>query len=380
MEVRLMAKRVKVEVTKEPVFYKSAIDTDMDIENISIGNKKAFETLSEDDEEPKFFISTVRLGEDYKTMTWPEVVLTESWAKSFVAAVNKSPGPLYIEGHEDSDFSRQLFRAIPDGYVVGGKVENDTMFLRNYILPGETDIQKALVKQTIREIKAGILSTSTGDIQKHRLEFDENDEPTYYAIESIKNQTNALVEFDMTGSHADIKAANFKNSFTYSDENKSQGDVDMEKETITTKEMLSRLKNQVDAGLLEVSQLSSGLGVEVLNADKKADLLRLKQAEDKVGNITNFVNSFEETKKEAFSTLKENKLKATFKDEAIYEIAESLFMLKSGSSEDVDKEIERISKLKAITKLQGSIASSINHTPNSTDNSGTEEKSNEMEA
>lgn len=369
--------RVTYETTKQSCYFKTAVNNKITPSEIPVGNIEAYRALRPDeDDAPALFVSIVQLGENYPTMTWDKIILTEQWAKSFAAAVNINPGPLFLRGHEDSDWSKQAFRALSGGYMIGARVKDEQLQLLNYILPGATEESKALVAQTLREMKANILSTSTGDIQKHRIEFDEEGDPTRYAIESIKNQTNAVVEHDMTGSHASIVGKNFKSSGDAGENNESQGDNGMEKD-LTVEEMLTRLKNQVDLGRLDVPTITSGLGITVLTAKDQQDLTRLRDVETRIGDITSYVDRVEQTEKETFSTLKENKLKAAFEDEGVCEAATEFFKLESGSLEEVEAEIERIKTLKVILKAQSNIAESINANPNT----GTSSKdSNVMEA
>jgi len=369
--------RITYETTKESCYFKTTVNNKIAPSEIPVGNINAYAALRpKDDEAPALFVSVVNLGENYPTMTWDKIVLTEQWAKSFAEAVNTNPGPLFLRGHEDSDWSKAAFRALAGGYIVGARVKDEQLQLLNYILPGATEEGKALVSQTLREMEAKILSTSTGDIQKHRIEFDEEGEPTRYAIESLKNQTNAIVEHDMTGSHASIVGKNFKSSGDAGENNDSQGDNGMEN-NLTVEEMLTRLKNQVDLGRLDVPTLAGGLGITVLTAKDQQDLTRLRDAETKIGNITDYIGRVKQTEEETFSTLKENKLKAAFEDEGVCEAATEFFKLETGSTEEVDAEIERIKTLKVILKAQSNIAGSINANPNTVT---TSKDSNVMEA
>jgi len=360
--VKKMA-RTAYETTSTKCYFKTGVTNKIAPSEIPIGNIEAYNSLKPaDDDAPALFVSVVDLGENFPTTTWDKIVLTEQWAKSYADAVNAHPGPLFLRGHEDSDWSKQAFRAVAGGYMLGARVKDEQLQLLNYILPGATEDSRALVAQTLREMKANILSTSTGDIQRHRIEFDEEGEPTRYAIESVKNQTNAIVEHDMTGSHASIVGKNFK-STGVAGENISQGDNGMEKD-LTVEEMLTRLKNQVDLGRLDAPTIASGLDIVILTTKDQQDLTRLRDAEAKIGNITNYVERIEQTEKETFSTLKENKLKAAFEDEGVCEAATEFFKLETGSVEEVNAEIERIKTLKVILKAQSGIASSINANPN----------------
>jgi len=246
---------------------------------------------------PTFFVNTVMLGDKYKTLNYPPMTLTKEWGESFAKGINAVPSPMYIKGHEDSNWQLEQFRIPGDGYLVGGKVTkidgDDALVLKNYLLKGDTEEKKALSIKTVRELKAGMLSTSTGDIHKRRVEFDEDGDAEYYVIESIKGRTNALVEHDMTGSHANIVGTNFKQGTksTVGGSNDIQGDEEMaaEPKEMTIEEMMVRFKNLANLGKLDGLKLSSELGIDVKTPDEVAGLLRLKAFEDVNGNITNYL-------------------------------------------------------------------------------------------
>ena len=129
------------EVSSEPVRYKSNISTTILPDSVSIGNDAAFKILSEGDEEPYFFVNTVMLGDKYKTLNYPPMTLTKEWGESFAKGINAVPSPMYIKGHEDSNWQLEQFRIPGDGYLVGGKVTkidgDDALVLKNYLLKGD---------------------------------------------------------------------------------------------------------------------------------------------------------------------------------------------------------------------------------------------------
>lgn len=347
---------------------------DSKVGTVTIGNKDAYKALVEDAEVSEF-VNIVHLGEEYpaKPDPWTTVILTEEWAKSFVNAVKESPKSLFIPGHTDANIGYKM-RAIPDGYITGGKVQDGKLYLRNtMILDGTKD---ALIHQTSKEIKAKMLSTSTSDYMKYRTELDDDtNEIVYFAIESVKGQSNALVEADMTGSETEIIITSFK---AESGEDGKQGEEHMGEKTNV--EMFTVLKNQLDSGRLALSEVATSLGIEIMTTKQKTALKRLNDVESKVGDITEFVKQTVESKVEAFATLKETKIKSKFKNDELIEIATPLFILKEGSVEEIDAEISRIAELKVFKAIQGTKAGQINFKPAGVDEEITDDESGNMEA
>ena len=385
-----MHQKPKIE-TKKTLFRSSIVAVNSTKpEDIPLGNVEAVNKLFGEDAQPTEFVNQVLLGDDHAAVEWDgEVVLTEDWANSYAEAVNKTPGVLYARGHEDVN---PYLRAIPSGYIVGAKVENGSLLLRNRLINKKNEAEKEFVEQTMREISAGILSTSTGDIQKRRIEFTEDGEFKQYAIQSIKNQTNALVEHDMPASDAAIIGANFRSTVCYYDEkgelvkteklsldeeqgkNISQGDVKM-----NLSEHFSVLKSAMKEGTLDVSKLSSELEIEVLTQEQKTALKRLEEAEAKVGNVDEYLKSIETKTKANFTALRDKSLENTFKEPETLELAKTLFSLNSGGAEEIEAEITRLKDVSVIKKVQSLLASSANHSPIGDDDSSTPSNGGDLE-
>lgn len=346
----------------------------INIGTIAISNVKAYKALVEDSEVEEF-VNIVHLGEEHPAQPdpWTTIILTEEWAQSFLSAVKEAPKPLFIPGHTDASVGYKM-RAIPDGYVTGGMIKDNKLHLRNtMILDGTRD---ALIKQTAKEIKAKMLSTSTSDFIRYKTEVDEDsNEVTYFAIESVKGQSNALVEADMTGSDTEIIVTSFK---TVGGEDDKEGERNMDKDK-TNAEMFTVLKNQIDSGRLALSEVATSLGFEVMTTKQKAALKRLNDVESKVGDISEFVTKTVEDKIASFEILKVASLKTKFVKEELIEIATPLFALKEGSSEAIDVEVTRIAELKVFKSIQGIEASQINFNPGSDENK-TGDDSGNMEA
>ena len=363
------------EVKQTQMIFKSSIITEFkktaikNIDSVTIGNSKAFEALFGDNEKYEF-ISVTKFGEKFPADLdpWTQIILTKEWADSFAEKVNKIPKPVFVPGHKETGIGYKE-RAIPDGYLVGAMVKDNILYLRNSLPEGETDNQRALINQTLKEINAGMLSTSLTDVMKYKIVIDaKNHTEMYYAIESLKGQTNALVEEDQTASEAEIIITSFKAKIDSNGE-KEEGVKQMgEEKIITNAEMYTVLKNQLESGHLALKDVASGLGVELMTTKQKAALKRLNDAESNVGDITEFVTKIVADHETAFKALKEAKIKDKFKTDELIEIATPLFALKEGTVEEIDTEVERVSGLKVFKAIQGKLAGNMNYQPGSGDN------------
>lgn len=333
--------------------------------DIPIGNQAAVNTLF-GTMKPLEFVNEILLGEAHPASEgYGQVILTNEWAESFANAVNKIPGFLYAKGHEDAE--HWFARAVPSGYIVGAKVENNRLLLRNRLLERTSPENAEFVAQTLNEINAGLLSTSTGDYQKRRIEIDDTGEIKQYAIESVKNQTNALVEHDMHASDATILASNFK--IAYYDENGNIISKNTTDDSANLNEGETNMKVHIEAlkAAMKSEEIASTFGLTLLTPEQSVALKKLNEAEAKVGDIDVFISTILTERAQTFEALKKAELKEAFKEVEVFEVAESLFKLESGSVDDIKAEITRLKELGGIKKMQSIIASQINY--NSTEQS-----------
>lgn len=374
--------------TERVVFHTSIMSSYKDtnignLEDVPVGNKAAYSVLFREGEVDTF-LNSMMLGEDHpaKPDPYTDFIMTTEWAESFAAAINATPKPMFIGGHAEYGVSAKE-RPIPDGYLVGAKVINDTLYLRNALPSEGPEHKKALIEQTKREMKAGMLSTSISDIMEYKIVQDEETyKSTYFATKSLKGQSNAIVEADMTGSDADIIFTSFKGESHKPDsalDDGKRGENRMsEKDGFTNKEMYTSLRNQLDSGRLALSDVATELGIDLMTSKQKTALKRLNEAESAVGPIDEYLTVQKTVQEEAFKSLRKAAIEKTFKSDALVEIATPLFSLKSGSAAEVDAEVERVSGLQLFKTLQGSKLEGMNYNPGEGD-SGEVTKSSTME-
>lgn len=347
----------------EHVFLKINRPSTAGVESVPIGNVKSVKILMEGDNEPAEFISELKFGKDNPAQDFGmKLILTPAWAKSFAKGVNAQPGLTYLRGHEDVATYKD--RAIPNGYVVGAKIEGDSLFLRNYLLPGSTPEEIGQKEQAQRELKAGLLSTSTGALTEFDMKEDENGVQELHAMKALKAFSNALVEYDQTGGDASVTQVSFKDSTI--DKNNSNviipEDSTPEGNPMTVEEMLTSLKTHIENATVSKKDIALKLGIKVLDEDSETKLATLKSVEDKVGvPIADYVANNEKASEANFEDRKTIALKKRFeKDPAeILAIAGDLFTLKAGSDAEIEAEIKRVCETDSIKQLASKFAGGL---------------------
>lgn len=365
--------------------YKSALlQNDIAVNDVPVGNTEAVTALFADQKEYEF-VNQVLLGENHKASEgWSSVVLTQAWARSFADKVNAKPGPVYLQGHEDAQIG--AMRQIPAGYIVGAKVDEayeggaGRLLLRNRLFE-KGKFSTEVIEQTLREINAGVLSTSTGDYERREYAYDEEtDEVNSFAVESVKNQTNAIVEHDMHASDATIITSNFKYvpcdehgkdignpidcTSIRSDLKNNQGDDSMTKE-----EMLNTLKSMFKDGSVTSDEVVAILGVKLMTDEIGTSAATFKEVKALLGDkdlkefVTTALKQTNDKKAEEFKTLRETKLKASFTDEVELILAKNMFKLTEGDEAAVDAEVTRIQSEADMKELHEKALMRMNYTP-----------------
>jgi hypothetical protein len=325
-------------------FVKKEDQNNITIDNITLSPEmqKKFAILSEGDKEPFFFLSRMGIGENHPV--YDGTIMTKEWAESFVNKLDSQAFPGSIFGHiGERNFSERVENQL---YVVGGVVDGEYMYLKNYIIPGETERSKELRNKTIREMKAGLLSTSIVSYYKAGLLEDEEGILQWFALESIKGERNDIVEHDLTGSDADIVSMSAKNKL-----------IEKEREIMadkTYKELIQPIVVMCANGQVKKSDVAAELGLDIVTDEHRAALKTVSELKQlfpegvTIDQLKNFKASLKNIEVETFKIEKEKALKAKFVDSEILEQAEELFTLKAGSAEDCQKEVDRIAELKII--------------------------------
>ncbi|NIU83392.1 MAG: hypothetical protein GWN64_07915 [Candidatus Thorarchaeota archaeon] len=285
--------------------------------------------------------------------------MTKEWAESFIKKLDTAPFPMSALGH--TNVERPLERVESHGYVVGGKVQDNSMFLRNYLRAGSAPDSKEFVAKTIQEMRSGMLSTSISNLQKYvRLEDPDTNELKWYVVESVAGQRNDIVEHDLVGSEAAIIARSFKSGEKA--EEKSATKNPQEEKSMDKKEMLKKLQVLKSGGDLSVKEIVDTFGLELVTDEQKKAVSSLKAISDELGegdalaNIKSLKEKAARTEEAEFEKVRNEALKEVFKTEEVLEYATELFALKSGDKDACVEEAKRIASLKTMKDMASKLA------------------------
>lgn len=311
-------------------FKTKPIDAPKDIDSIvPVGNKEQVDVLFAQfkDKLALEFINEVLIGEDHPvedSIFGESVILTPEWAKSFAKAVNETCKPLFIGGHENLDGYKT--RAIPDGYIVGASATNDKLVIRNRLF-NAGKYGEAVISQTMSELRAGTLSTSTGDVQKREYEYNEDTGKwTSHVTESLKMQSNAIVEEDMAAADAHVVSSfrigyyNEKNEFV-SDENKLPSEV--KENGMDLSEHISIVATGLKNGQVTSDALASAFGVKIITKEQESMLSKVADATKEIGSdAIEYALSMHKNENANFDKEFESALKEAFPNDMVYRMAE----------------------------------------------------------
>lgn len=301
--------------------FKSKALTEGNIDGmVKVGNTVAVDLLFSKfkDSEPIEFVTEVKLGEDHPVRDsrfGEKVVLTKEWAQSFAKACNAVPKPVYVAGHENVS---EKLRAIPDGYIVGAEYKEDSLYLRNRLL-NEGKLGATVIEQTQRELKAGILSTSTGDFQKRKYVTETNkagvSEFKAYVTESMKGQSNSIVEDDMGAADVAVMA-----SFRVGDSTSVGSEV--QEKDMEVQEVIKELASNFKSKAITSEEISKALGMSLVTVESANKLSEVESLEKELGmSVAEYVSKQKEESASLLRMKFENAIKAEFKNQTVCNVA-----------------------------------------------------------
>jgi len=328
---------------------KPSPSVDLDIINsvpMSAANKKRFDIVSKNDTEPFEFVQAIKFGEKYPCQGIPiGATFSKSWADSYADKSNRVLIPGSAFGHVADEASWKMQRAKNQLYVTGAKViGEDTLLLRHYV---SREMDEHEYNLLIKEIKAGLLSTSIYERTKYEVSIDEKKgTEKLVAIESLGRQRNDLVEWDQTGMPSKLMATSQKASI---ENNQEQGEASM-----THSELIAALKASIVENRTDPLSVVKDLGLEisVMTAENKADLDRFTALKAKVEDPESFIATNLSAQGEAFKTLKNAAIETEFgKSKDLKDLALDMFQIKTGGQKEINAEIERIKGLESVKTL-----------------------------
>lgn len=313
---------------KEKQVFINIINDAVAVSADSIDNSQAINDkisiLQEGDEKPFYFVNAVQLGEEHPTAYGN--ILTEQWAESFLSALDKAPLPLSAYGHENE--LEAMKRRDNDGYVVGGVVRDNTLYLKNYILKGETPESQERLNRVKREIKAGMLSTSTSDYQRKVL-IENNGELTWYSVESIAGQRNDIVEHDLTGADSSVVATSLKTN---------GGGQDMEIDG-----MYNHISTAMNNGAVSQEVVAQNLGLELISQEQVDQVDELQNLKKVYGeDIKEQLEAYKAGKVDMFKAEVDSVLNEKINKDELKAFAKTQLKISEGKREDIEAELAHV--------------------------------------
>jgi hypothetical protein len=331
-----MKREIRMQYASTP---KTVVDLDV-INSIPLSKEcqKAFDKLSEGDEKPFQFIQELKIGKNYPATDG--TVYTKEWAESYIAKANKKPIVGSAYGHEYPNSTRRENHL----YLIGAKLQDDeTVLLRHYVT---NEMPKDEYNRLIKELKAGLLSTSVVSMNDYKIEKDKDGKTIWYATKSVGFERNDIVEWDQTGMVSTQLAVSQKSNPV---ENKEGASI-MELE-----EAISLVQKSIGTmGVVGSVELAKKLGFQSLlkteEMEKKASAF--DELESKTGGLKEFVEKAIDFQKTNFEEIKKVALQKKFEgNEDAINFANDLIGEKPMTADELNTEIERVAGLASMKKI-----------------------------
>lgn len=318
----------KQEISSEPRFCKGKLNFKIDSNTIpNLVPKKKLDVLFSADENPYFIIEEI---EDIRQPANGIYYSVEFW-ESYLAKLKKRPIPGSKNGH-NADYYRT-----PDNdiYTIGGKIENNKIFLKVYI-PPEGAISNN--KGFIRDVKAGLIHFSIVSWTKDNIETDENGYvKKITAVESVKGERNDAVEYGLGAMEQKVNKDE-KNP----DKNINKQEVNYIMAENQYNEIIKNINNQLDNGSVSKKDLAKDLGIEIVTDEHKNAIQKMNEiikitGDDPVKRINELLKNEETVKKQAYDNEREKLLAKAFGPEKTKQNGEEIDNLKRQAAEPLVK-------------------------------------------
>ena len=200
-----------------------------------------------------------------------------------------------------------------DFYLIGGKIEGNKVYLKNYIPPEGFESSN---KSFIRDVKAGTVHFSVVSYTEDIIETDENGNiKSIKAIRSVRGERNDAVEVDMGAMKQKVN----KDDKT-SNNNKTEGYIMADN---VYNDIVKNLKNQIDNGSVGKPQIAKDLGIEIITDDHKQAVLTVNKITEILGpcdfekTIQEMKQNAEKVRQQAYDNMREKIMAEVFGPEKI---------------------------------------------------------------
>lgn len=269
------------------------------------------------------------------------VEFTPDFWNSYLSVLKDRPIPGSKKGHLSPS---SLENPENDLYTIGGKIENNKVFLKIYIpTQGSTTSNDGF----IRDIKAGLIHFSIVSWTEDIIEIDEDGTiKSIKAVKSVKGERNDAVEVGLGA--MDQKVNKDNNS---SENNKSEKEKYIMSDK-TYNEVIQNIINHIDNGKINKIQVASDLKIEIVTDEHRKAVKMLKEIEDLIGKdpvdaIKKMKKNEEAVKKQKYENVREKEMADAFGPLKIKVNGKDTDNLKRQAAEPmVSKEIQDEKKLK----------------------------------
>lgn len=307
--------------------------------------QKAFIELSKGDAEPFQFVQELKFGEKYTATDGS--IFTKEWAESYVAKLNDAPIVGSKDGHTAMNWERSRERVSNEVYLIGSKFADDeTVLLRHYVTK---DMPEHEYNKLVKEIKAGLVSTSIMCMAEYNIVYNEEDESAvWYAVKSIGGERNDLVEWNQTGMVSGLVAVSQKSPVV----NNEKGDKPMEALDINGAfAVLQTACKELKVDPVVIAE-KLGFKEKLVTDEVKQKAEKLDKAEAIVGDIGVFVEKQIQAQKDNFATIKAVALEKEFgTNDVAKDVASDLIGDAPVAQKDLEAKIEEIKALASMKKI-----------------------------
>jgi hypothetical protein len=232
--------------------------------------------------------------------------------------------------------------------MIGAKiVDDETVLLRHYVTK---DMPEHEYNKLVKEIKAGLVSTSVLSMSEYNIVYNEDDgTEKWYAVRSLGAERNDLVEWNQTGMVSGLVAVSQKSPVINNDKGENSMDVLLDINGAFA--ILQTACKELKTDPVVIAE-KLGFKDKLVTDEVKQKAEKLDKAEAVVGDISVFVEKQIQAQKDNFETIKAVSLQKEFgTNDVAKEVAADLIGNVPVAQKELDARIEEIKQLASMKKI-----------------------------